>query len=127
MKKSNNTASELLTNKYTNMKKEKNSNLQNEKIIQKALRIGGFVIPQTPDEVEDYEKQFGNTEIILPDRLKNLDFMDSNVAEVIPKEKQKIASRPTIAMAAREGSELPQEILDRMKLDRAALKGKTKK
>lgn len=108
-------------NKNSIMKKETNNTTQNESIIQKALRVGGFVFPQTPGEVEEFERQFGNTELFLPEKLKNLDFMDLNTTE--PSFQQDLAPvAPNLAMAAREGSKLPDEMLERMRLDRAALK-----
>lgn len=97
------------------------TNQEREEMIQKALRTGGFIFPQTPEEVEDFEKQIGNTDIILPEQLQNLDFMNAD-KNTVNSNSSEVVESSNFAMAAREGSEIPEDILEKMKFDRAAFK-----
>ncbi len=109
------------------MKKE-NSNLneiQQEKLIQKTLRTGGFLFPETPEEVVEFEKQFGNTDVLLPEELREPTFLNSkrnNIVKIKP-----VVTKGNLAMAAREGSKLPDELLGQMKKHREQAKRNKKK
>ncbi len=109
------------------MKKD-NSNLndtQQEKLIQKTLRTGGFLFPETPEEVVEFEKQFGNTDILLPEELRDPTFLNSKREKII--KKSPIAIKGNLAMAARDGSKLPDELLEEMKKHRERAKMNKKK
>lgn len=94
------------------MKKKANNsqNDQQEKMIEKALNTGGFLFPQTVDEVKEFERIYGTTNVILPLELQEPDFLNP---ESENKGKTKVLKFPSenFAMAAREGSsKLPAEI-----------------
>ena len=95
-----------------------------EKLIQKAFRKGGFLFPETPEEVAEFEKRFGNTDIILPDELREPTFLTSKRSTSA---KKKLSEKSeNLAMAAREGSQLPDEVLKKMKEDRDKAKRNNK-
>jgi len=87
------------------------SNYQKKnKLIEKALRIGGYSFPQTIDEVSEFERLFGNTEVILPPELQEPFFLYA-MFDLNPESNIKHDQKTTISMAAREGSSnLPDDI-----------------
>jgi hypothetical protein len=94
------------------MKKKANNsqNDQQEQMIEKALNTGGFLFPKTVDEVKEFERIYGTTNVILPLELQEPDFLN---LELENKTKTKVVKFPSenFAMAAREGSsKLPSEI-----------------
>lgn len=102
---------------------------QQEKMIEKSLRTGGFIFPETVDEVKEFERIFGTTDVILPTELQEPSFLYTQpkkggkaiVAKLQPE---------NLAMVARDGfSQLPDEIKKRMAQDRknADTKRKRKK
>jgi len=107
------------------MKKNPNNitDTQKEMLIQHALRTGGFLFPETPEEVIEFEKQFGSTDVVLPEDLRKPTFLDPKISTVI--KKKPLTATENLAMAAREGSQLPEQILKRMKEHRD--KAKTEK
>ena len=100
---------------------------QHEKLIQKALKTGGFLFPETVDEVIEFEKSFGNTDVILPEDLQQPLFLDTpskktSKAKVIALHEEKLA------MAAREGSsKITEDVRKRMDADRKKADVKAKK
>ena len=104
------------------MKKSIENNIdesKKEKIIQQALRTGGYLFPETPEEVSEFEKRFGNTDMIIPEELH-----EAPHPKVRQLKTSKISKKDeNLAFAAREGSRLPDSILKKMKEDR----GKSKK
>lgn len=92
-------------------KKANNSNDdQQEKMIEKALSTGGFLFPTTVDEVKEFERIYGTTNVILPQELQEPTFLDAATEN---KGKAKVIKFPSenFAMAAREGSsKLPIEL-----------------
>ncbi|MFV0599917.1 MAG: hypothetical protein ACK5M0_09390 [Bacteroidales bacterium] len=50
---------------------------EQEKIIKRILKTGGYLFPETVQEVIEYEKKYGTTEIVLPEELRNLDFLNT--------------------------------------------------
>lgn len=96
-----------------------NSEDKKEKIIQSALRAGGFVFPQTVSEVEAFEKSFGTTDVTLPDHLKVPDFIKKGKTAKLAKVKSIGIQQDNFAMAARDGaSKLSDDVLQKMKEDR---------
>ena len=88
---------------------------QQEKIIEKALRTGGFIFPETVDEVKEFERIFGSTDVIIPDELKVPNFL-SSASPLNLSPKISTIKSDNFAIAAREGTkeELPEFIKKRM-------------
>ncbi len=91
---------------------------EQEKIIEIAFRAGGFLFPETVEEVKEFEKNYGNTDVILPTALQYPTFLDIlNLNKL-----NKIVEFPleNLAMAARaeNKNQLPKNILDLMAEDR---------
>lgn len=102
------------------MKKNKSDNSKaiQEKMIEQALRTGGYVLPTSDDEIREFERIYGTTDVILPEELQEPNFLYSS-----PKKKQsakiKELNANDFAMAARQGAEnLPDEVRKRMEEDR---------
>lgn len=103
-------------------------NLQ-EKIIEKAIRTGGFAFPKTISEVKEFERIYGTTDVILPIELQDTGFLYSQ-SNQINKTKTETFECDNLAWAAREAScLLPEEIKKKMAEDRkkADIKRKRKK
>jgi len=112
------------------MKKKNSINVEGkkEKMIQDAMRAGGFVFPQTVSEVETFEKSFGATDVTLPEHLQMPDFIASNHPPKTAKATIVPIQQDNFAMAARDGaSKLSDEVLKKMKEDRKKADGKFKK
>ena len=98
-----------------------------EELIQKALRTGGFLFPETVDEVIEFEKSFGNTDVILPEDLQQPLFLETP-SKKTSKAKIITLNDEKLAMAAREGSaKITDEVRKRMEVDRKKVDAKTKK
>jgi len=81
-----------------------------ERIIEKALKTGGFIFPQTVEEVKEFERIYGTTDMILPVKLQTPTFLDSLDKK---EHNSRVVKFPCedFAMAAREGSKsLPTEV-----------------
>ena len=103
--------------------KENANDKKKDKMIQQALRTGGFLFPETPEEVVEFEKRFGHTDVILPEDLREAPLPNKNSAlKLTPREKKE-----NLAMAAREGSQLPDEVIKKMKEDREKARKRKKK
>jgi len=101
--------------------------IHQEKMINKALRTGGFIFPETIDEVKEFERIYGKTDVILPAELQEPDFLYSKSKE---KGHPKVANLDSenLAMAARKGiNQLPEEIISKMKKDRKRVEAKRKR
>jgi len=112
------------------MKKVNLNNTENkkERMIQDALRAGGFVFPQTVAEVEAFEKSFGTTDVTLPDHLKVPEFITNGKIKKAAKKKNIAMQQDNFAMAARDGvPKLSNDILQKMKEDRKKADAKFKK
>lgn len=105
--------------------RETTNETREEKTVQKAFRKGGFLFPETLEEVADFEKRFGTTDIILPEELHEPSFINSKRSA--PAKKKLSEPTENLAMAAREGSQLPEEVLKKMKEHRDKAKSKKKK
>jgi hypothetical protein len=96
-------------------------------MIEKAFRTGGFIFPETVDEVKEFERIYGRTDVILPAELQNLDFLYSQFKKS-SKKKITIIHSENLAMAAREGNDqLPDEIKNLMAEHRKKADSKRKK
>jgi hypothetical protein len=104
-----------------------NQSQKQEAIIQKALKTGGFLFPETVDEVIEFEKSFGNTDVILPEDLQQPLFLEviskkASKAKIIPLHEEKLA------LAARDGSaQITEEVRKKMETDRKKADAKAKK
>ena len=95
---------------------DNHQNDQQEKAIEKALFTGGFLFPQTVDEVKEFERIYGTTDIILPIELQEPEFLDGELSS----NSTRVLKFPAenFAMAAREGSsKLPTEIKQKILKD----------
>lgn len=102
------------------MKKNKSDNSKaiQEKMIEQALRTGGYVLPTSDDEVKEFERIYGTTDVILPEELQEPTFLYSNPKKKHSAKVKELHSND-FAMAARQGAEnLPDEIKKRMEQDR---------
>lgn len=60
------------------MKKRQSDNSksnQQEKMIEQALKTSGFLFPETVEEVKEFERIYGTTDVILPVELKEPTFI----------------------------------------------------
>jgi len=100
---------------------DKNETLKNdfEDSFEKSLKSLGYLFPTTEDEVEAFEKNNKIEEV--PDNY-------SSASNLLSKSKQTSISRKldlktnnsieNLARAARKGSDIPEDILKKMKSDR---------
>lgn len=96
---------------------EKDQNLN----IEKLLRTNGYLFPETVNEVNEYEKKYGNTNIILPDDMQSLSFLEKAISRLPQKDLNEIKqANENFAIAARaeNGKELPEHIKKQMEVDR---------
>jgi hypothetical protein len=109
------------------MKLNKKSDTELEKSLNKALKSFGLLFPSTEEEVIEYEKRCGNTEIIMPEDLREPDFLYSNERSLKVVELK--FDYENVALAAREsmGNSIPNDVRERMNKDRAAAIKKHKK
>ena len=90
--------------------KDNSKNSHQDKLILKALRTGGFLFPESIDEVKEFERIYGKTDIILPPELQDPTFLERKLKIWSNTKNVKFPSE-NFAMAAREGSsKLPNEI-----------------
>lgn len=111
------------------MKKSKTTETQNqqERMIQKALKTGGFLFPETLDEMIEFEKNFGDTDVILPEDLQYPSFLEEPVKKISKTKTVSLLSE-NLAFAAREGSaKITEEVRKRMEADRKEADSKQKK
>jgi len=83
---------------------------QQIKMIEKALKTGGFIFPDTVEQVLEFERLYGTTDIILPYELQEPSFLYSET-KINHGSKNVSTHAENFAMAARSGSkEMPKEI-----------------
>lgn len=107
--------------------KKKSNTTDVEQMMDKALLSGGFMFPKTVEEVKDFERIHGSTDVILPIELQEPTFLyappqkrgSSKVIQFTPE---------NFAMAAREGSaQLPDDVEKQIINDIKAFKAKKTK
>ncbi|AYL96535.1 hypothetical protein [Mucilaginibacter celer] len=85
------------------------------------LRTNGYLFPETINEVSEYEKRFGDTDIILPDDMREPTFLEKALSKVQGNKLTAIKNKDdNFAIAARleKGTELPERIKKKMDEDR---------
>lgn len=87
----------------------------------KALRRFGYLFPESEDELEYFKSIIASDTFEIPkelcDPLKIISKSKiTGVSNVLPIANEAVVEN--LAMAAREGKEIPKEILDQMKSDR---------
>ena len=88
-----------------------------ERLIEKALRSGGFLFPVTIEEVKEFERIYGTTDVLLPDELREPTFLDNKVENQILK--INAVKKPAFALAARGATvQLSDEVKKKMAQDR---------
>lgn len=112
------------------MKKRQSDNSdsnQQNKMIENALKTGGFLFPETVEEVKEFERIYGSTDVILPAELQEPTFISSKLDKGNSLKVVKFPSE-NFAMAAREGkSDLPKEIQQKIIKDIKNVEKKVKK
>jgi hypothetical protein len=56
---------------------KKDLTLNNTDGLRDDLKRFGYLLPETEEEVEEFEKLFGKTQVIFPDNLRDPDFLDT--------------------------------------------------
>ena len=92
-------------------------------VIEKALRLSGFIFPQTVEQVKEFERIYGDTDILLPPDLNEPNFLYERKG----KKHIQIEDQCRFAMAARAGSnsippDVKQKIISDIKRERARRK-----
>jgi len=90
---------------------DKSKDIQQNKLIETALKTSGFLFPKTVEEVKEYERIYGKTDVILPLELQEPTFLYTK-SEKAQNLNLEILPSDNFAMAAREGlsNSLPYEI-----------------
>jgi hypothetical protein len=104
-------------------KKKGSPNEKDQKVdLEYLLRTNGYLFPETVNEVSEYERRFGDTDIILPDEMQEPTFLEKALAK-LPNNNLKaiLPEKDNFAVAARsqKGSHLPEHIKKKMEDDRA--------
>ena len=105
----------------------KNISVKKQQSITKGTqKSNGYLFPQTVEEVIEFERIYGRTDVILPDDLQY------GQIEFNPVEKSfafvKGSTKPRLSMAARDGAKvLPIEIIRQMEEDVNKFEEKKKK
>ncbi|MCW3120130.1 MAG: hypothetical protein JWM28_4212, partial [Chitinophagaceae bacterium] len=79
----------------------------------------------TVNEVSEYERTFGDTDIILPDDMQEPTFLEKALSRFSVQEQKATTEPENYALAARQekGEQLPAHIKKKMDNDRNKLKG----
>lgn len=91
-----------------------------EKLIEFTIRTQGFLFPETVQEVIEFEKIYGTTEITLPEHLKSSSFLENQPAQPHNYNLPTLSdTNSNFAFAAREGKKpVPDHIREKMLKDR---------
>ena len=103
-----------------------NKNSNDPKLdLEFLLRTNGFLFPETVNEVSEYERTFGDTDIILPDDMQEPTFLEKALSRFTATEQKAGNELENYALAARQekGNELPDYIKKKMDEDRDNIKG----
>jgi hypothetical protein len=100
----------------------KNPNAKDQTLnLEFLLRTNGYLFPETVNEVSEYEKRFGDTDIILPDDMQEPTFLEKALSNLPGNKLTAIKNNDeNFAIAARfeKGTELPEHIKKKMEEDR---------
>jgi hypothetical protein len=103
-----------------------NNNLL-DKVIEQTLKTEGYLFPETIEEVKEFERIFGTTEMILPTELQEPTFLYLK-SKGSSNTKESKLSCENFAMAAREGTPmLSKEIHKKIITDIKQFEKKVKK
>jgi hypothetical protein len=95
---------------------KKNNSATKESLIEYVIKTNGYLFPETVEEVIEFEKNFGTTNVILPEELDSTDFLYTEKSNSTILE---LNNKDNFAMAARNGkSVISEHILRRMEDDR---------
>lgn len=94
-----------------------------EVYLDNALKSYGYLFPETDEQISKYEEDID--QFPLPEDLKSPDLIFKSKRRVI-KKKTMVYNNPegekNWAIAARDGKEIPSDILEKMKNDRKEAK-----
>jgi len=90
---------------------DKSKNNQQNKLIETTLKTSGFLFPKTVEEVKEYERVYGTTDVILPLELQEPTFLYTK-SENAQNLNLEVLPSDNFAMAARNGlsNKLPDKI-----------------
>ena len=97
-----------------------------EQAFFKALRIYGYIFPETEEELENFEKSVLKVKIEIPSKLENpLDLLKMGRIETISEFRDFFDDQieENLAQAAREGSDIPEDVWKQMEKDREKSEG----
>ena len=102
--------------KITIMKKQHgygtNTDHEQNSLIEKTLKTTGFLFPETVEEVEEFERIYGKTEVTLPDELQNSQFLFICQKDIDFQSLITTNNSDNFEMAAREGiADLPDNVI----------------
>ena len=92
-----------------------------EAVVLRVLRATGRIVPQTEEEVAQAEAQLEGVEVTLPERLRTPPTSPADRLEEPSPGATEIPATPaseSLARAARNGSSIPPEVVERMGRDR---------
>ncbi len=110
-----------MTTEASNNLNEKDKHLN----LEYLLRTNGYLFPETVDEVNEYQRKFGDTDIILPSDMKTPTFLEKGLKRFKENHLKVVKDvQENFAVAARmeSGAELPEHITKRMENDRNKIK-----
>lgn len=88
--------------------------------IRAALRGDGLLVPQTIEELKQFEEELAQHPVEIPDHLKNPDWLFQTTERMLAGDTgTPAASAENLAIAARDGTDIPPAIAARMREDRA--------
>jgi hypothetical protein len=90
--------------------------------IRAALRTEGLLVPQTFEEVRRFEEELARNPVEVPAHLLTAEWLFGSSQKTDNLPPSATAASPAssnLAMAAREGSEIPEDVANRMLMDRA--------
>lgn len=97
-----------------------------EHYVNNGLKSLGYAFPETDDQMSVFENKISI--LPLPEELQNPDFVFNNQRKVrvisIQNQINEVAES-NWAIAAREGKEIPKEILEKMKKDKENARSKS--
>src|SRR6266542_2673326 len=102
-----------MPNKHTETNGRPSTGRPVEDLIRAALRADGFLVPQTVEEVRRFEEELARNPLEVPAHLLTPEWLFGSVDQSakLPSPADAVgALSDNLAMAARDGSEIPAEI-----------------